>query len=162
MDNETMPARTAIHATLHFEREIAAPVGEVFSAFEDASARAVWSVSANDTLIYDSHDFREGQDDRFRCGPKDDPNIDGKTHYFEIVRNRRIVASEELGSGGMRLAVSLITTEFRDLGNTTKVECSVQIVSFVGQEMIRGYEDGHQGALNGLSRFFGNSPPARR
>ena len=142
------------HETLVFEREISAPVVDVFSAYANARVRAAWSAPSNDTIIYDCEEFLEGRQDRFRCGPKTNPNIHGTTHYLEIVQNQRIVSSETLSTDGMRLAVSLITTEFGDLGKATRLKCTVQIASFVGQDMVRGYEDGNNGALNGLVRHF--------
>jgi uncharacterized protein YndB with AHSA1/START domain len=145
------------HETLVFEHEIPAPVADVFSAYADARARAAWSAPSTDTIIYDCEEFLEGHQDRFRCGPKTNPNIHGTTHYLEIVHNQRIVSSETLSTGGMRLAVSLITTEFGDLGKATRLKCTVQIASFVGHDMVRGYEDGNNGALNGLVRHFGES-----
>ncbi len=145
------------HATLVFEREIPAPVVEVFSAYADARVRAVWSAPSNDVVIYDSEQFREGSHDRFRCGPKECPNIRGTTHYLEIVDDQRIVSIEELSTDCMRLAVSLITTEFGDLGSATRLKCTVQIASYVGQAMVSGYEDGNNGALNGLVRYFHRS-----
>jgi uncharacterized protein YndB with AHSA1/START domain len=142
------------HKTLVFEREIPASVADVFSAYADASLRAAWSAPSNDTIIYHCEEFLEGHQDRFRCGPKSNPNIHGTTHYLEIVQNQRIVSSETLSTDGMRLAVSLITTEFGDLGMATRLKCTVQIASFVGEDMVRGYEDGNNGALNGLVRHF--------
>lgn len=142
------------HETLVFEREIPAPIVDVFSAYADARARAAWSAPSNDTIIYDCEEFLEGHQDHFRCGPKTSPNIHGTTHYLEILQNKRIVSSEALAMDGMKLAVSLITTEFVDLGTATRLKCTVQIASFVGQDMVRGYEDGNNGALNGLVRHF--------
>ena len=142
------------HETLVFEREIPAPAFNVFSAYADARLRAAWSVPSNDTIIYDHEEFAEGGQDCFRCGPMTNPDIHGKTHYLEIVPNQRIVSSETLSTHGMRLAISLITIEFSDLGGATRLKCTIQIASFVGQDMIRGYEDGNHAALNGLVRHF--------
>jgi uncharacterized protein YndB with AHSA1/START domain len=128
MIQNTTPIQGVTHETLVFEREIPAPVVDVFSAYADARVRAAWSVASND--------------------------IHGNTHYLEIVPNQRIVSSETLSTHGMRLAISLITIEFSDLGKATRLKCTIQIASFVGQDMIRGYEDGNNGALNGLVRHF--------
>jgi uncharacterized protein YndB with AHSA1/START domain len=145
------------HATLVFQREIPAPVADVFLAYADARVRANWSAPENDTIVYDSAEFLEGCQDHFRCGPKENPNIEGTTHYWEIVPNQRIVSSEFLSTEGTRLAVSLITTEFVEFGNATRLKCTAQIVSFIGQDMVHGYEDGNNGALNGLVRHFRHS-----
>jgi uncharacterized protein YndB with AHSA1/START domain len=84
----TLP--TTLHATLVFEREIPAPVEEVFAAFADPVARSEWGAPSDTAVvIYDEADFREGGQDRFRCGSKADPNIHGTTRYLEIIANRR-------------------------------------------------------------------------
>jgi len=73
------------HATLVFEREIPATVEKVFAAFASAKLRSEWGApSETATIIYDQEDFREGGEDRFRCGSKSDPNIHGTTRYLEI------------------------------------------------------------------------------
>src|ERR1700730_6633756 len=62
-----------LHATLVFEREIPAPVEEVFAAFADPVARTEWGAPSDTAVvIYDEADFREGGQDRFRCGSKAD------------------------------------------------------------------------------------------
>jgi uncharacterized protein YndB with AHSA1/START domain len=154
MVENSMQLHDVMHETLVFEREIPAPVVDVFSAYADARARAAWSAPSSDTIIYDCEEFLEGRHDHYRCGPKTSPNIHGTTHYLEILQNKRIVSSETLAMDGMKLAVSLITTEFGDLGTATRLKCTVQIASFVGQDMVRGYEDGNKGALNRLVRHF--------
>ena len=154
MIENTNPIQGVTHETLVFEREITAAASDVFSAYADARLRAAWSAPANDTIIYDREEFAEGCQDFFRCGPRTNPDIHGKTHYLEIVQNQRIMASETLSTSGIRLAISLITIEFGDLGRATRLKCTIQIASFVGQDMIRGYEDGNNAALNGLVRHF--------
>jgi uncharacterized protein YndB with AHSA1/START domain len=90
------PAKT-LHMTLDFEREIPAPVEEVFAAFADPVARAAWRAPSDTAvLIYDEADFREGGQDCFRCGSKADPNIHGVTRYLDIIANRRVVSSETI------------------------------------------------------------------
>ena len=49
---------------------------------------------------------------------------------------------------GQRLAVALTTLDFEPIGNGTNLTVTVQIVSFVGPEMIHGYESGYKGDLN--------------
>lgn len=154
MTEDSTPEDGVVHATLVFEREIPASVTDVFTAFADASVRAVWSAPPNDIIIYDHQEFAEGRIDRFRCGPTADPNIHGTTRYLEIVPNRRIVSLENLAMKEMKLAASLITTEFRNRDSGTRLSCTVQIASLVGPDMIRGYEDGNNGALDGLVRYL--------
>jgi hypothetical protein len=58
------------HATIALHRSYSAPLERVFSEFADPVARALWSASSNDALIYDEADFRVGGKDVFRCAPK--------------------------------------------------------------------------------------------
>src|SRR5216684_6920091 len=107
-----MALTSTLHTTLVFEREISAPVEEVFAAFADPVARTEWGAPSDTAVvIYDEADFREGGQDRFRCGAKSNPNIYGTTRYLEIVPNRRVVSSETIVVEGKRLCVSLTTLE---------------------------------------------------
>jgi uncharacterized protein YndB with AHSA1/START domain len=58
---------TTLHVTLVFEREISAPIEEVFAAFADPVTRTEWGAPSDTAVvIYDEADFREGGQDRFR------------------------------------------------------------------------------------------------
>ena len=73
---------TTVHSTLAFERELPAPIEAVFAAFADPAARAAWGVPSDTAVvIYDEADFREGGQDRFRCGARVNPNILGTVQY---------------------------------------------------------------------------------
>jgi hypothetical protein len=56
--------------------------------------------------------------------------------------------------GGQRLAVALTTVEFEQIADGTKLTVTVQVVSFVGPDMIFGYESGNRSALKGLSQHL--------
>ncbi len=143
------------HATLVFEREVPAPVEKVFAAFADANTRSEWGAPSDTAaLIYDHEDFREGGEDRFRCGSKSNPNIHGTTRYLEIIPNRRIVSSETIMVDGKRLCASLTTLELTQSKNATKLKSTSQIASFIGADMIKGHEVGHNGSLNSLVNHF--------
>lgn len=142
------------HATIALEHSYAAPPETVFAEFADPVARARWSAPSNDVLIYDEADFRVGGKDRFRCGPKANPNIHGETRYLHIVPNSCVVSSETLDIDGQRLAVALTTLDFQATGQGTNLEVTIQVVSFAGSEMIRGYESGNKSALRNLSQHL--------
>jgi uncharacterized protein YndB with AHSA1/START domain len=146
------------HATIQLQHSYSAPPERVFSEFADPVARARWSAPSNDVLIYDEADFRIGGKDIFRCGPKGDPKFRGETHYLDIVPNARVVSSETVDMGGQRLAVALTTLGFEPTENGTNLTVTVQMVSFVGPDMIHGYESGNKGALKGLSQHLSNLP----
>jgi uncharacterized protein YndB with AHSA1/START domain len=139
------------HATIQLQESYSAAPERVFAEFADPAARARWSAPSNDALIYDEADFRIGGRDVFRCGPKGDPKFRGETQYLDIVPNERVVSSETVEMGGRRLAVALTTLTFEPAADGTRLTVTLQIVSFVGSDMIRGYESGNKSALRNLS-----------
>jgi uncharacterized protein YndB with AHSA1/START domain len=150
------------HGTITLERSYRAPLQRVFSEFADPVARARWSPSSNDVLIYDETNFRAGGRDIFRCGPRNDPKFRGETLYHLIVPNQRIVSSEILDADGQCLAVSLNTLDFEATNEGTHLKLTLQMVSLAGAGMIEGYESGNKRALENLSRHLSSNlePPA--
>jgi uncharacterized protein YndB with AHSA1/START domain len=146
------------HATITLQQWYSAPVGRVFSEFADPVARARWSAPSNDELIYDHADFRIGGKDVFRCGPQGDLKFRGETSYLDIVPNARVVSSEILDVDGQRLAVALSTLDFKPTEDGTSLTVTIQMVSFVGPDIIHGYESGNKSALKNLSLHLSNTP----
>ena len=143
-----------LHATFVFERVVPAPIAQVFETFADPAMRAEWGAPSDTAvIIYDAADFRVGGEDRFRCGAKRDPNIHVTAHYLEITPDRRIVTSQTVEMNGQRLAASLTTVELLPEGDTTHLRSTVQVASFVGEDMIRGHEAGNNGSLDSLVRY---------
>jgi len=152
---DSQQAERVIHATLVFEREIPATVEKVLAAFANACIRSEWSAPSDTaTIIYDQEDFREGGEDRFRCGARSNPDIHGVTRYLEIIPDRRIVSSETISMGGKRLCASLITLELAQSGSRTKLRSTIQVASFMGQDMIEGTETGNNGSLDSLVDYL--------
>jgi uncharacterized protein YndB with AHSA1/START domain len=148
------------HATIKLEHSYSASLERVFSEFADPVARARWSAPSDDALIYDEADFRVDGKDIFHCGPKGDPKFRGETRYLVIVPNARVVSSETVDIDGQHLAVSLTTLDFDSTEDATILTVTVQIVSFVGPDMIHAYESGNKSALKNLSLHLSNVAPA--
>jgi len=144
------------HATIKLQHSYSAPLELVFSEFADPSARARWSAPSDDELLYDEADFQIGGKDVFRCGPKGDLKFRGETHYLEIVLNIRVVSSETVALDGRWLAVALTTLDFEPTKDGTLLTVTIQVVSFVGPDMIHSYESGNQSALNNLALHLRN------
>jgi uncharacterized protein YndB with AHSA1/START domain len=150
-----MEAPSTTHATLHFERTIPATTERVFAAYTDLRERMQWGAPSEGTaLIYERSNFAEGGEDVFRCGPKSNPNIEGSTRYLDIVPSSRIVSSETIAMDGHRLCASLSTLEFRADGNQTILKATIQLASFVGQDMVRGHENGTNASLDNLVSYL--------
>lgn len=146
------------HSTITLEHSYSASVRRVFSEFADPQARAKWSAPSKESLVYDEADFREEGRDVFRCGPSDNLKFRGVTTYHVIIPNRCVISTETLSEGPTRLAVALNTLDFEPTPEGSKLTITLQIVSFVGPDMIRGYESGNRGALEGLSRHLTSTP----
>ena len=146
------------HATITLQHSYSAPPEQVFSEFADPGARARWSAPSNDELIYDEADFQIGGKDVFRCGPEGNLKFRGETRYLDIVPNARVVSSETVDLDGQRLAVALTTLDFEPTEHGTDLTVTVQLVSFVGPDMIHSYESGNKSALKNLSEHLNNIP----
>ena len=150
-----MTTTDTLHATLVFERIVAAPTAAVFAAFADPMERSKWGTPSDTAIvIYDETDFREGGQDCFRCGSKNNPKIHGVTRYLEIQLNRRIVSSETITVGGKRLCASLNTLELTADGQHTRLKSTTQLVSFIGQDMVHGHTAGTNASLDNLVHHF--------
>jgi uncharacterized protein YndB with AHSA1/START domain len=144
-----------LHTTLVFEREISASPETVFAAIKDPIARARWGAPSDTAVVvYDEAFFREGGQDRFRCGSKSDPNIHGVTRYLDIVPNRRVVSSETIAVDGRRLCVSMTTLELAPNGNSTRLKNTTQLASFIGEGMVKGHTTGTNASLDSLCRYL--------
>ena len=146
------------HATIALQQSYSAPLERVFSEFADPVARASWSAPSGDALIYDEADFRIGGRDVFRCGPKGDAKFRGETRYLDIVPDARVVSSETVDVDGRRLAVALTTLDFEPTEDGTNLKVTIQMVSFVGPDMIHSYESGNKSALKNLAQHLSNIP----
>ena len=144
------------HATITLQHSYSSPLERVFAEFADPVARARWSAPSKDELIYDEADFQIGGKDLFRCGPQGDPKFRGETRYLDIVPNARVVSSETVDMDGQRLAVALTTLDFEPTQDGTNLTVTLQLVSFVGAEMIHSYESGNKSALKNLALHLSN------
>ncbi len=144
------------HTTITLQHSYSAPLELVFSEFADPVARARWSAPSNDELVYDEADFQIGGKDVFRCGPKGDLKFRGETHYLDIVPNARVVSSETVALDGERLAAALTTLDFEPTKDGTLLTVTLQIVSFVGPDMMSSYESGNRSALKNLALHLSN------
>jgi uncharacterized protein YndB with AHSA1/START domain len=144
-----------LHRTLIFERDLLGSPEAVFAVIADPVARSLWGVPSDTAVvIYDQVDFREGGQDRFRCGPRVRPNIHGITHYLDIVPSHRVVSSETIVVDGRRLCVSLSTVELIAQGSGTRLTNTTQLASFIGEDMVKGHTSGTNASLDNLTRHF--------
>lgn len=152
--------KQVIHHTFTFDRRCPAPVNEVFAALSDPVLRASWSTPSDTAaFVYDAVDFREGGQDIFRCGSKENPQYTGRNTYVSIQPNALISSSEVVEAGGKVLMASLITTILEPDGDATKLHMIVQVTSFCGADMIRGTDVGNNASLDNLVAHLAASRP---
>lgn len=146
---------SVVHATLVFERVVPATPAQVFRAYSNPAERVKWGAPTENTaLIYEKDEFREGGEDVFRCGAKSNPNIEGNTRYLDIVADRRIVTSETIVVDGRRLCASVTTLELIPDGDQTRLKSTIQLASFIGNDMVEGHENGTNASLDNLVGYF--------
>jgi uncharacterized protein YndB with AHSA1/START domain len=154
-----MPDLTGIvHDTIHVEHRLRCAPSTAFAAYADVSARAVWTVPSDDeVIVFDNAEFRIDGTDVFRCGPRAEPNLDGRTTYLDIVHDERIIAAECISQSGMLLAASIVTWTFTPDGSEVIVAVTDQVTSLVGHDMIDGSRIGYGRALANLATHLAAS-----
>lgn len=147
---------TAIaHATLVMERTYNASPARVFSAWADVEARKRWSAPADNIRIeYEAAEFREGGRDFSRCIEPGDADYTAQVHYIDIKPDRRIVFAEDVAHGDTRVSAALISVELAPRGPGAHLQLTMQIASFDGAEMEKGYQFGWSAALDNLAKEF--------
>jgi uncharacterized protein YndB with AHSA1/START domain len=142
------------HGTITVERTLDAPVSRVYAAYADPKARQSWGAPSDTaTFTYEQADFRVGGRDLARCGPKEDPRFRVEARYVDIVRERRVVATETIREIERLLATNITTVELSPEGERTHVKVTVQVTSFVGPDMIKHTRAGHEGSLASMARY---------
>ncbi len=146
-----------VHDTLRFERTLSHPPNVVFAAYADIDQRVAWSApSADEVVIFESHDFVVGGVDHFICGLKDSPEFAGTTRYEHIVDGEVIVFSERLvTTAGDLLAMSLVTWSIApgEIG-TTVLTIIDQVTSVAGDGPVDGSRQGYIAMLDQLEKHL--------
>jgi uncharacterized protein YndB with AHSA1/START domain len=143
------------HATIVMERIYNASPARVFDAWADVEARKRWSAPADDiTILYEEADFREGGRDVSRCIEPGTADYVAQVVYLDVRRNQRIVFAEDVRHGPKRVSAALISMELEAKGASTRLLLTMQIASFDGAEMERGYHFGWNAALDNLAHVF--------
>jgi uncharacterized protein YndB with AHSA1/START domain len=138
-------------ATLTFEREVAAPVSALWLAWTAPAARAVWAAPTPAvTVDFIEADTRKGGREISICKVDGQPDIRCECGWLELYNETRSVNYELVSCEGESLSASLITADFSDLGERSKVVVTVQLSSLVG-DMSGDYQQGFDGGLDNLA-----------
>jgi uncharacterized protein YndB with AHSA1/START domain len=138
------------------ERTYRAAPDRVFHAWEDVEARARWSKPWQEVdLVYDSHDFRVGGTDTYRCGLDGHFNWAAEIQYLDIVRDKRLIYSERMAEEGKPQSAALVTVEFSPKGKETLQVITIDILTLDGSSMLEGYAGSWEPVLDNLANEFG-------
>lgn len=146
------------HTSFTIRRTYHAPASRVFAAWSYPAARARWGVPKGDGIEYVQSDFRVGGRDVSKCGPGGDLSYEVEATYQDIVPNARIVFTETIDHQGERLGVTLLTVEFGDAGERTRLVLTAQVVGLDSNEMIEGSQSGWNEVLDNLTEELQDEP----
>ena len=147
------PARNATDrfATLTFEREVAAPVSALWQAWTAPAARAVWSSPSPDvTVEYLEADTRVGGREVSLCKVAGQPDIRCECGWLVLEPQVRSVNHEVISSEGATQSVALVTADFADHGDRSRMVVTVQLSS-LAKDMAEGYRQGFGAGLDNLA-----------
>jgi uncharacterized protein YndB with AHSA1/START domain len=151
LETPTLPSgdRRGRFATLTFERVVSAPVATLWQAWTAPAARAVWATPSV-TVEFIEADTRVGGREISLCKVAGEPDTRCECGWLEIVAEVRCVNYEVVSREGATQSAALVTADFTDLGETSRVTVTVQLSSLAA-DMEEGYRAGFSAGLNNLA-----------
>src|SRR5262245_1732254 len=114
---EIMPHPSAQHSTVVLARTYDASAARIFRAISDPIERMrVYAASGQLTVAFEQIDLRVGGRDILRFGRGNDLRFRGESIYHDVVPERRIVCTDIVSEGDVRLWVAVATLELAPLG----------------------------------------------
>ena len=145
-----MSPRAAQHSTIVVMRTYDAPVARVFAAIADPDQRLRLYSGGELTIRPEEADLRVGGRDVFKFGRGDNLRFHRESIYHDIVPQRRIVSTEIVCAGDLRLWVAATTLEFTPLGERTQLKVTAQIVRLDDADTIDGSAPRYEALLDNL------------
>jgi uncharacterized protein YndB with AHSA1/START domain len=144
--------------TLRLTRAIKAAPDTVYTALTDPAARSAWGPpgAGQVVLIEDQPAPAPGGREQSRCGPADNPYVTVLTDWVLMEPDARLVYTETLMAEGAALGVSLACCDLAVTTTGTDLTVTIQIMSFVGDEMLAEFETGWTHAIDNLARHSEN------
>lgn len=139
--------------TFTFERAFPLSPTKLWSLLIDPHMREIWGAPGDATLEIVTADTRLGGTDRHRCGPKDAPEFEVETRWYNLDEPQTATLTEVIEAGGMRLGASLVTYALSETKTGSDLSICVAVTSFVGPEMIAEFKDGWSGAVEKLDQL---------
>ena len=141
--------------TLKFTRNIAASPDIVYAALTDPAARSVWGPPGPDQVVRIENQPAPvpGGRETSRCGPAGNPYVTVLTDWVLMEPGTQLVYTETLIAEGAPLGTSLACNEIEATERGCTLTITIQLMSFVGDEMLVEYEAGWTHAINNLARY---------
>ncbi|AZN71359.1 ATPase [Georhizobium profundi] len=156
LETPTLPSedRSGRFATLTFERVVSAPVATLWQAWTAPAARAVWAASMPSvTVEFVEADTRVGGREISLCKVAGEADTRCECGWLDLVTEVRSVNYEVVSREGATQSAALVTADFTDLGETSRVTVTVQLSSLAAD-----MEDGHRAGFSaGLDNLAGTA-----
>ena len=142
---------TTRFATLTFERSVAAPVSTLWEAWTAPAARAVWAApTPSVTVEFLEADTRVGGREVSLCKVDGQPDIRCECGWLELQPATRSVNYEVISSEGATQSAALVTADFAELGERSRLVVTVQLSSLAA-DMEDGYRQGFGAGMDNLA-----------
>jgi uncharacterized protein YndB with AHSA1/START domain len=151
-----MTDRTVVHDTFVIERQLKAAPKTVFDAFADPVKKARWFGAPDNGDAALDVDFRVGGREFNSGGEPGGAVYTFEAVYRDIVENERIVTTYEMAMDGVRISVSLTSTEFVASGSGTKLIYTEHGVYLDGYDTPGARQHGTSELLDGLVKYVDN------
>lgn len=151
------PKKGSRFATLTFERDVAAPVSALWQAWTAPAARAVWAAPNPDVEVeFLEADTRVGGREISLCKAEGQSDIRCECGWLELEPALRSVNYEVISTDGATQSVALVTADFADLGDQSRLVTTVQLSS-LAVDMEGGYRQGFASGLDNLAEVAGRT-----
>ena len=144
--------------TFILDRSFPLPPARMWTLMTASEYREIWGApDDNQVLETITSDFTVGGVERHRCGPKENPEFEVATRYYNIDAPNTVTFTEQIEAGGMALGAALVTYELTSSTTGCDAAITVAVVSFVGHEMIAEFKAGWLGGLAKLDKLAATS-----
>jgi uncharacterized protein YndB with AHSA1/START domain len=151
--NVITESQPVIHSTFTIERVYPVPVARVYAAFENPATKRRWFAEGEGWHVDEfTLDFRVGGKEISRFRYKDGPPMRNDTIFLDVVPNQRIVLAYSLTLAEQPLSVSLVTVEFANVPEGTRLRFTEQGAFFDNETAVVRREQGSRGLLERLGQ----------
>ncbi|MGF6174445.1 SRPBCC domain-containing protein [Ensifer sp. 4252] len=143
------------HATVVVERTYAALPHQVFAAWSNREALAIWSAPGDGwELAWRAFDFTVGHADICTFGAIDAEPYVNTTRYEEIRASQRIVYASTISHLGTLIFAGVVTVEFSAVGDKTRLVMTESGAYLDGSHSPLGHGDGWAMMLDSLGDYL--------